>query len=160
MSILFSRLALGGGGVKGILHIGALQELSKFQSLEFSNGVYGSSIGSIIATYIAFGLPIDNTIPLLKKYLVFDRIAPKPNFTQMAKSLTTKGMYDMDGLENMLIEFFQEAGLDIRGKLLKDAKMPLYIVSSNITKGIPVIFSGDVSVLSALRCSCCIPGAW
>lgn len=160
MSILFSRLALGGGGVKGILHIGALQELSKFQSLEFSNGVYGSSIGSIIATYIAFGLPIDNTIPLLKKYLVFDRIAPKPNFTQMAKSLTTKGMYDMDGLENMLIEFFQEAGLDIRGKLLKDAKMPLYIVSSNITKGIPVIFSGDVSVLSALRCSCCIPGVF
>ena len=160
MSILFSRLALGGGGVKGILHIGALQELSKFQSLEFSNGVYGSSIGSIIATYIAFGLPIDNTIPLLKKYLVFDRIAPKPNFTQMAKSLTTKGMYDMDGLENMLIEFFEEAGLDIRGKLLKDAKMPLYIVSSNITKGIPVIFSGDVSVLSALRCSCCIPGVF
>jgi predicted acylesterase/phospholipase RssA len=160
MSILFRRLALGGGGVKGILHIGALQELSKIQPLEFPDGVYGSSIGSIIATYVAFGLPIDKTIPLLKKYLVFEKIAPKPNFTQMAKSLTTKGMYDMDGLEKLFIEFFEDAGLDIRGKLLKDAKMPLFIISSNITKGIPVIFSENVSVLSALRCSCCIPGVF
>lgn len=160
MSILFRRLALGGGGVKGILHIGALQELSKIQPLEFPDGVYGSSIGSIIAAYVAFGLPIEKTIPLLKKYLVFEKIAPKPNFTQMAKSLTTKGMYDMDTLENLFIEFFKDAGLDIKGKLLKDAKMPLFIISSNITKGIPVIFSDNVSVLSALRCSCCVPGVF
>jgi len=160
MSVLFRRLALGGGGAKGILHIGALQELSKHQPLEFPNGVYGSSIGSILATYVAFGLPIDNTIPLLKKYLVFEKIAPKPNFTQMAKSLSTKGMYDMDGFETLITDFFQEAGLDIKGKLIKDSKMPLYIVSSNITKGIPVIFSGDVPIISALKCSCCIPGVF
>lgn len=160
MSILFRRLALGGGGAKGILHIGALQELSKHQPLEFPNGVYGSSIGSILATYVAFGLPIDNTIPLIKKYLVFDKIAPKPNFAQMAKSLTTKGMYDMDTLEQLFIEFFQDAGLDIRDKTIQDAKMPLYIVSSNITKGIPTIFSKNVPILSALRCSCCIPGVF
>lgn len=160
MSVAFRRLALGGGGAKGILHIGALQELSKHQSLDFPNGVYGSSIGSILATYVAFGLPIDNTVPLLKKYLVFEKIAPKPNFAQMAKSLSTKGMYDMDGFENLLADFFQEAGLDIKNKLIKDAKMPLYIVSSNITKGIPTIFSGDIPVLSALKCSCCIPGVF
>lgn len=66
MSVIFRRLALGGGGAKGILHVGALQELSKRQPLDFPKGVYGSSIGSILATYIAFGLPIDNTVPLLK----------------------------------------------------------------------------------------------
>lgn len=158
MSVVFRRLALGGGGAKGILHIGALQELSKNQSLEFPNGVYGSSIGSILATYVAFGLPIDNTIPLLKKYLVLEKIAPKPNFTQMAKSLSTKGMYDMDSFETLLIEFFQDAGLDIKDKKIIDAKMPLHIVASNITKGIPTIFSKDIPVISALKCSCCIPG--
>lgn len=158
MSVVFRRLALGGGGAKGILHIGALQELSTRQSLNFPNGVYGSSIGSILATYVAFGLPIDNTIPLLKKYLVLDKIAPKPNFTQMAKSLSTKGMYDMDAFETLLIEFFQDAGLDIRDKKIVDAKMPLHIVASNITKGIPTIFSKDIPVISALRCSCCVPG--
>jgi NTE family protein len=160
MSVVFRRLALGGGGAKGILHIGALQELSNQQPLEFPNGVYGSSIGSILATYIAFGLPINNTIPLLKKYLVFEKIAPKPNFTQMAKSLSTKGMYDMDSFETLLIEFFQDAGLDIRDKKIFDAKMPLHIVSSNITKGVPTIFSNDVPIISALKCSCCIPGVF
>jgi patatin-like phospholipase/acyl hydrolase len=55
----FQKLALGGGGVKGILHIGALQELSKHQPLIFPEGVYGSSIGAVIGTYVAFGLPID-----------------------------------------------------------------------------------------------------
>jgi predicted patatin/cPLA2 family phospholipase len=53
---------------------------------------------------------------------------------------------------------FLEAGLDIRGKVLSDAKMPLYIITSNITKGIPAIFSKNVSVLEALKCSCCLPG--
>jgi NTE family protein len=158
MSVLFYRLALGGGGAKGILHIGALQELSKYQTLHFQNGVYGSSIGSIIATYIAFGLPIDNIVPLLKKYLVFEKVAPTPNFTHMAKSLSTKGMFDMDMFENVLVDFFNEVGVDLKDKKIKDAKMPLYIVSSNITKGIPVIFSNDVPVLSALKCSCCVPG--
>lgn len=158
MSVLFYRLALGGGGAKGILHIGALQELSKFQPLYFQNGIYGSSIGSIIATYVAFGLPIDNMVPLLKKYLVFEKVAPKPNFTHMAKSLSTKGMFDMDMFETLLIDFFNEVGVDLKDKKIKDAKMPLYIVSSNITKGIPVIFSNDVPILSALKCSCCVPG--
>jgi predicted acylesterase/phospholipase RssA len=160
MSVVFRRLALGGGGAKGILHIGALQELSTQQPLYFPNGVYGSSIGSILATYIAFGLPIDNTVPLLKKYLVLEKIAPKPNFTQMAKSLSTKGMYDMDSFETLLIEFFKDAGLDIRDKKIVDAKMPLHIVSSNITKGIPTIFSNNVPIISALKCSCCIPGVF
>lgn len=158
MSVVFRRLALGGGGAKGILHVGALQELSKRQPLDFPKGVYGSSIGSILATYIAFGLPIDNTVPLLKKYLVLEKIAPKPNFTQMAKSLSTKGMYDMDSFEKLLIEFFQDAGIDIKDKKIIDAKMPLHIVASNITKGIPTIFSKDVSIISAIKCSCCVPG--
>lgn len=158
MSVVFRRLALGGGGAKGILHIGALQELSKHQALEFPDGVYGSSIGSILATYVAFGLPIDKTIPLLKKYLVLEKIAPTPNFAQMAKSLTTKGMYDMDNFEKLVKDFFIEAGVDLTDKKLNDAKMPLYIVSSNITNAKPVIFSDNVPILSALKCSCCIPG--
>jgi predicted acylesterase/phospholipase RssA len=56
-----------------------------------------------------------------------------------------------------MIELFKTANIDIQNKKLRDAEMPLYLVSSNITKGVPTIFSGDVYVLDALRCSCCIP---
>jgi hypothetical protein len=158
MSVVFNRLALGGGGVKGVLHIGALQELSKHQQLVFPNGVYGSSIGSIIASYVAFGLPIDNAIPLMKKYLKFERIVPKPSFIELADSLSSKGIFSMNLFESTLKEMFLEAGIDISDKKLNDAKMPLYIITSNISKRTPSILSGNVPLLDALRCSCCIPG--
>lgn len=157
MSIVFRRLALGGGGVKGILHVGALQELSKTQELTFPDGVYGSSIGSIIATYVAFGLPMDRMIPLTKKYLNMDNVIPTPEFSHLMDSFSRKGIFNMDLFEKTLCQMFSELGVDISNKKLSDANMPLYIVTSNISKRIPAILSGDVLVVDALKCSCCIP---
>lgn len=157
MSIVFRRLALGGGGMKGLLHIGALQELSKTQELVFLNGVYGSSIGSIIATYVAFGLPIDKMPFLAQKYLNMEKVIPTPDFSQFVDSFSRKGIFTMDLFEKTVCEMFSEVGVDISTKTLNDAQMPLYIISSNISKRIPTILSGNVPVLSALKCSCCIP---
>lgn len=157
MSIVFRRLALGGGGVKGILHVGALQELSKIQPLYFPDGVYGSSIGSIIATYVAFGLPIEKMIPVTKKYLNIEKIIPTPEFSHLMDSFSRKGIFNMDLFEKTLCQMFSEFGVDISNKKLSDANMPLYIVTSNISKRIPTVLSGDVLVVDALKCSCCIP---
>ena len=38
--------------------------------------------------------------------------------------------------------------------------MPLYIVASNLTDGVPSIFSNKIPILDALKASCCIPGAF
>jgi len=160
MSIAFRKLALGGGGMKGILHIGALQHLSNYQPLIFPDGVYGCSIGSIIATYVAFGLPMENIKPLVQKYLNMDNVIPTSSFSDMVRVFSTKGMYSMDLFEQQIIALFEDVGVDIRTKTLSDAKMPLFIVSSNITKGTPTVFSGKVSVIMALKCSCCIPGVF
>jgi predicted acylesterase/phospholipase RssA len=157
---VFRKLALGGGGMKGILHIGALQRLATHQSLIFPDGVYGCSIGSIIATYVAFGLPIENMKPLIQKYLDMENVIPKSSFSDMLKAFSTKGMYSMELFEQTVSSMFLEAGLEIRDKKISDAKMPLFIVSSNITKGVPSVFSGNVPLLSALKCSCCIPGVF
>lgn len=160
MSVLFRKLALGGGGVKGILHIGALQELSKIQPLYFPDGVYGSSIGSIVATYVAFELPLNNIIPLIKKYLTYEKIVPKPDMSHISNCFSAKGMFSMDLFEKTLKEMFLEAGLNIEGKKLNDAKMPLHIISSNITKRIPSVISGNVPLITALKCSCCLPAVF
>jgi len=157
MSILFRKLALGGGGMKGVLHIGLLRELANHQPLHFPDGVYGSSIGSVVATYIAFGLPVDKMVPLIQKYLKVESIAPTPNFNHLMNSFSTKGIFTMDLFESTLKKMFLDAGLDISDKKLGDANMPLYIVSSNISKRVPAILSGNVSVVDALKCSCCIP---
>lgn len=156
MSLPFRTLGLGGGGVKGVLQIGALRELSKHQPLVFPSGIYGCSVGSILATYVAFGLPIHNTS--LVKYLSIDAILPTFNLQTMTTAFSSKGMYTMDKFESNIIAMFDDAGVDIRGKTLGDASMPLYIVASNITKGTPTVFSGNVPVLHALKASCCIPG--
>jgi len=154
----FQKLALGGGGVKGILHIGALRELSKHQPLYFPEGVYGSSIGAVIATYIAFGLPVDDTlVELTKKYLSLSNVIPKVSIQDVSKVFASKGMFTMDVFEEAIVNMFLERGLDVRNKVIGDATMPLYIISSNITKGIPTIFTKNVPVLDALKCSCCLP---
>jgi hypothetical protein len=38
--------------------------------------------------------------------------------------------------------------------------MPLYIIASSLTKAKPTIFSGDVLLVDAIRCSCAIPGVF
>ena len=158
MSPVIRKLGLGGGGAKGILQIGALMELSKHQTLDFPDGIYGSSVGSIIASCVAFKIPIETILEFVKTYSSIQKLIPsKFEVQNISKLFTSKGFYNMNVFNTRMIELFKSANIDIQNKKLKDAEMPLYIVSSNITKGVPTIFSGDVSVLDALRCSCCIP---
>lgn len=142
--------------MKGILMIGVLLELAKTQDLVFPDGVYGVSIGSIIGTYIAFGLPLN--IESLKKAFHISMFIPEPDFSKLPEMLSLKGVFSMETLEKSLIKLFLDKGVDLRTKVIGDAKMPLYIMASNLTKGKPTIFSKNVPVLEALKCSCCIPG--
>lgn len=158
MSLLIRKLALGGGGAKGILHIGVLQELAKHQPLEFPDGIYGSSVGAIIASCVAFRVPLNNILDFIQKHSSIQSMIPsKFDVQNISKLFANKGLYTMDVFNQRMIELFKTADIDIETKKLKDAYMPLHVVSSNITKGVPTIFSDDVYVLEALRCSCCVP---
>ena len=158
MSNQIRKIALGGGGAKGILHIGVLQELIKTQPLEFPDGIYGSSVGAIIASCVAFRMPIESILTFIKTHSSFETLIPSTfEIKHISKMFVNKGVYSMDVFTQRLIELFKTENIDIQNKKLGDAYMPLYIVSSNITKVVPTIFSDDVSVLEALRCSCCVP---
>jgi predicted acylesterase/phospholipase RssA len=155
----YTTIGFGGGGIKGILHIGALLEIMKHQPLVFPNGVYGCSVGSIVATAVAFGCDITKAPTLIKKYFTVDKFIPvdKIGISQINNIILKNGVFTMDAFIEMIIELFNEFGIDIKTKTLGDANMPLYIVSSNIGKGIPTVFSDKVPVIDALRCSCAIP---
>jgi hypothetical protein len=159
MSLPFKKLALSGGGIKGILHIGALIELQKHQPLDFPEGIYGSSIGAVVATYIAFNLPLNEKLMnLISKKFHIENLTPQLSFKDLSFAFAQKGVFTMDLLEKSICEVFQEFDINIKDKKIKDAHMPLKIIASNITKGVPTIFTGDVFVLDALKCSCCLPG--
>jgi predicted acylesterase/phospholipase RssA len=158
MSTAIRRIAFGGGGAKGILHIGALQQLAKTQSLEFPDGIYGSSVGAIIASCIAFRIPLTGILDFVKTYSSVESLIPSRfELQHIPKILSEKGVYTMDIFEQRIVELFNTNGVSITEKTLNDADMPLHIVASNITKGKPTIFSGKIRVLDALKCSCCIP---
>lgn len=160
MRLPFRKLVLGGGGAKGILHVGALLELAKHQPLDFQKGVYGSSVGSVVATYVAFGLPIEKAPSLIQKYLSFQSILPTFDFMSVTNAFSSKGVGTMDQFEKQILGLFDEAGVDLRTKMIGETSMPLYIVASNLTDGTPTLFSGKVPILDALKASCCIPGAF
>lgn len=152
---------MGGGGTKGILHVGVLLELQKYQPLNFPGGVYGVSVGSIIATYVAFGLPFDGeSIEKFKNMFCPSFFIDEIDFPKLAESYSSKGLFGTEKLCNSLDSIFSQHGIDIRVTKLSHAKMPLYILASNLTKAKPTIFSGDVLLVDALRCSCAIPGVF
>ena len=155
---MFRKIGLGGGGAKGILHVGALRELSKHQKLYFPDGVYGCSIGSIIATFIAFEIPLDDKlIQLTQDFCCIDRFVPSISIDVIENAIPQKGAFDMTTFVEKVAEMFELSGLDIRNLKLGDAKMPLFIIASNISKGVATYFTGNVPILDAIRCSCCLP---
>jgi NTE family protein len=157
---MFSILALGGGGLKGYLEIGAIEELEeRYGALHerFIDGIYGCSIGSVIATGIAFGI---NSKTLKEHFMKFGSLTSLfgvPDIAKVSDMLQKKGVLSMDPFAKYLIDVFSASGIDIKNKKLSDALVPLRITASNLTKGIPTVFQGNVPVIDAILASCCIP---
>lgn len=159
MNFPFKILALGGGGTKGFLHIGALQEIESIVGnfTEHFKGIYGCSIGSILATGIAFGLNVSQIERLSKSAMTIDFVFDNFKIDTLEDSIDEKGIFDMDSFEEHILAVFDSENIDLRTKYISDAKIPLHIIASNITKGVPAIFKGNVPILAALKASCCIP---
>jgi predicted acylesterase/phospholipase RssA len=155
---MYDSIALGGGGSRGFVHVGALRALLEVKGdLEFPGGIYGQSIGSIVATAVAFRVPLDEIETMAKSCLRMSAVLPQPRLEHVTEFLTTKGMFPMDIFETHLIEVFRSVGIDLVGKKVADAPQTLYITASNVTTGKSCLLTGDVPLLAAIRCSCCIP---
>jgi hypothetical protein len=156
---MFRSIAFGGGGMRGALHLGGILAVLKFQkTLVFPDGIYGYSIGSIIATALAF-----NMKPVEIQRMIYDAMNLSAIVKDIGLSLFTNlfnkcGLLSMDTLEQSIIEAFLLRGVDLRGKVISDAPQKLFIGASNLTLRKPVFFTGNVPILAAIKASCCIPG--
>jgi hypothetical protein len=155
---MFSSLALGGGGVRGGLQVGALVALEKHRgNLTFPEGIYGCSVGSIFATAIAFGMNAKQIETVYNEYFDLKRILPPLRLTSLTELPVSKGMFSMDLIENTILEAFSSQGIDLRGKTIGDAQQKLYIVASNMTSQTTTLFTKNIPVLDAIKCSSCLP---
>jgi predicted acylesterase/phospholipase RssA len=159
--MVFKILALGGGGTKGILHIGAIKFLEeKYGNLQehFSGGFYGCSVGSMMATCLAFGMKSEDISRVTSKFSSFSQILfEELNLSRLKGSLANKGLFDPKCIEDFTIKMLESEGLDLKGKRISDAPYPLFICCSNLTKKMLTVFKGDVLILDAISASCCIP---
>lgn len=144
--------------MRGALHLGGLRALLEVQdSLTFPDGIYGYSVGSMIATALAFNLSIDQILQMIEEAMNLDAIVGDVKLTCLTDLMDKCGLFPMDKVEDSLVTVFRKHGIDLRGKVIADAPQKLFIGASNLTTRKPVFFTGQVPILTAIRASCCIP---
>ncbi|PKM77497.1 MAG: hypothetical protein CVU90_06520 [Firmicutes bacterium HGW-Firmicutes-15] len=135
-------LALGGGGLKGLAHIGVLQVLS-------DNGIKpdfisGTSAGSIIAAFYASGLSpyqIEEVVTKLtpRDYLDYNIMGVLKYFLNL---LIPGYKYSLDGI--VMGDKIEKLVYHLTcGKSLMDIELPLAIVSCDIDSGRKIIFTNQ-----------------
>jgi hypothetical protein len=158
MPRLYRSIGLGGGGTRGGLHIGAIKAIQDFQGdLEFPDGIYGASVGAIMAAAVAFRVDMTLLKKAYDKYFTISSIIPKPTLGHVTGVFENRGLFSMDTVRDIILKVFDECGINLRGKKIHDAPQKLFIIASNMTTGRPTLLTGNVPILDALCCSSAIP---
>jgi NTE family protein len=132
-------LVLGGGGAKGLAHLGALKVLEEARfPIDY---IAGTSVGAFVGGAYASGIPLDRMI----------EVARRIRWNDLGRLIISKmGWRDSSRMEDFIRQHFPV-------KTFEQLRIPLAVVAADICTGEMRIFtSGDVA--RAIRASCAIPG--
>jgi predicted acylesterase/phospholipase RssA len=150
----YSVLCLNGGGVRGSLQVGALLE---YGDLHFPEGIYGISIGSVIAALIAFQFTLEELEDLCYNCLNLNTLLNVPRLDTLLKLPSTMGMDTGEKAYQKFKEIFAKKNLDLDTLTIGDAHYPLYIIGSDLTFFKSVVFNETVPLWDAIRASISLP---
>ena len=165
-------LALSGGGIKSFSQLPVLQALNK-EGISI-DAVAGTSMGSVIAAFMAIGMPINELIDSLlsledevEEMKLFNR-----NIFRVISKVTDKsrsGLVDGIIFEELLNKYFKKYDVE----KITDVKIPLAIPAVDIVTGKVIVFVShpeqfeviddnwvvisDVSLAKAVRASSSFP---
>ncbi len=132
-------LILGGGGSRGLAHIGVLKELEKLD-IKFS-AIAGCSMGAIIGAMFSAG----KTAVEIEEFINDQKIIDIFDF-----SFSRLGINKTNKLEKLFEKF-------IGFKTFQKLNIPLYVNATNLANGQEVVFSKG-NLFSAIRASMAVPG--
>lgn len=133
-------LALGGGGARGIAHLGILKH---FRSLGIQfNCISGTSSGSIAAALYAFGIPLEKMVEEYRKLTPVEITGLK---------IGGLGLFRNVSLEEMLLRLLPAEAR------IEDAPIPLAIIVTDLISGKKITLRTG-SVFEAVMASTCVPG--
>ncbi|UXX79410.1 patatin-like phospholipase family protein [Reichenbachiella carrageenanivorans] len=110
-------LALGGGGIRGYVHLGVLKALEE-QGIEV-NIIAGTSAGALTGAFIASGMGAKEVHELLKAKNIFE-------YSKF--HWPTDGLFKLDGMKEVLAE-------TIKADQIEALKIPFIATVSNLNKG-------------------------
>jgi NTE family protein len=145
-------LVLGGGGMRGMAHVGVLKALARL-GIGY-DAVVGTSIGSLIGALAAGGVPLERMEEILSKLQKEDYF--KLNFVKfLLKGVRASSVYRGETFRERLLELLPQ--LDFA-----DMKVPFYCNAVCLETG-GMAFWGtrgmsDIPLVDAVYSSCCLPG--
>jgi len=137
-------LALGGGGARGLAHIGVIKTLIE-NGIEISF-IAGTSIGALVGGWYAATGDIDSL-----ERLFFNN--EKGEILNLTKTLKRVGGGSVQ-LKDHIINNFLGDGL--AGKKIEDCKIPFRAIATDIKTGDEVVIK-EGNVLEAIRASSALP---
>lgn len=134
-------LALSGGAVRGVAHLGVLEVLER-EGIR-PDFVAGASAGSVVGALYCAGLSLDE----------IKRISGELHWTKLGRITRPRlGFFDISRLEGYLDELIEERTFD-------QLSIPFAAVAVDILRGqVVVLREGPVS--RAVRASCSLPGTF
>ena len=164
-------IAMSGGGVKGVAHIGALKALEE-ENIKIDY-IGGTSSGSIVATLYAAGYKPDDIYYIFKKYCKKIKYVDFKNIFKLLFGLITTGKITIDGLNSgkSIYKLINKMCNEKNVYNIFDIKMPLVIPSVNMCTGEVVcftsskirafsdntIFVNDADIGKVVQASCSFP---
>ncbi|MGI6632081.1 MAG: patatin-like phospholipase family protein [Bacillota bacterium] len=131
-------LALGGGGVYGLAHIGVLQVLERYGLVP--DAIAGTSAGALVAGLWASGVDLTRIEVETTEALLADE-SYEATVQPVSMSMNVTQM----GITGLVRGGFIESTVDrlTGGAYLRDARIPLAITSVDVVTGSLVIFTND-----------------
>lgn len=153
------NLIIGGGGIKGLCFLGALDKLFKIFPLKQFQNFSGVSVGSVIIVMLIIGYTIDE----LKDFFIHNDLY---NFTdyKFSNLINNYGCDNGDKLLNLIKAFFKTKNVNYNITFIQfyqKFNKTIYICGSNISLETVEYFSHlnnpNMKVIDALRISISIP---
>ena len=161
-------LALAGGGVKGVAHVGVLKALQE-EGIEIGY-LGGTSSGSMVATLYAMGYTPEDMMKLFT-YFIEDVVKIDPKFL-LTNATSNKQIFAEGFSSGKNIEVIMEECASYKGvKFVKDLKTPIVIPTVDIVERKEYVFTNrdnntkfpkgkyitDATISSAVRASASYP---
>ena len=140
-------LALGGGGARGLAHIGVLRVLEREGIMPAC--IAGTSMGGLVGALFAAGVPIDVVEAEVNRLSAFKEQLRLVDVSISAAGLSIRGRR----IYNMMADLLGEE------LTFADLRLPLAMVAVDIHAGREVILQGGL-VIDAVRATISIPGVF